>query len=137
MNLMNQNVTAKAFNPLLRDGQWTWFENVVYSSFQLISFKFWKNSKLSTLIILISSLRQSKSRKQGQKYDSAYQETQIGEKISENKARKQKWSGSLTITRQRYISASRHRVNLALWVKKRLKDFRSVNYFVLARRLLD
>jgi hypothetical protein len=47
-------------------------------------------------------LRQSKSRKQGQKYDSAYQETQIGEKISENKARKQKWSGSLTISRQRY-----------------------------------
>ena len=41
---------------------------------------------------------------------SAYQKTHFSEKIQENNARKQKWSGSLTISRQRYVSASRQRV---------------------------
>ena len=68
------------------------FENVVLSSFQFYSFLFLKNSKLSTLISLFLSFRQSKSRKEGRKCDSSYQETHFSEKIPENKAIRQKWS---------------------------------------------
>ena len=88
------------------------FENVVCSSFQFCSLKFWKKSKLSNLIVVISSFRKLKTRKQGRKYDSAYRKTQFSEKIQENEAIKQKWSGSLTISRQRLISASRQRVKI-------------------------
>ena len=81
------------------------FENVILSSFRIHIFKFLKKSKISTLISLFSYFRQFKSQKQGLKCDSAYRETRFSEKIPENKARKQKWSLSVTISRQRYISA--------------------------------
>ena len=48
------------------------FGKLVLPSSQFYSFSFWKKEKFTTLFSLFNLFRQSKSRKQSRKYDSAY-----------------------------------------------------------------
>ena len=77
------------------------FEYVFLSSYRFHIFKFLKKAKISTLTSLFSYFRQFKSQREcdesQRECDSAYQETHFSEKIPENKARRQKWSLSVTI----------------------------------------
>ena len=92
------------------------FENIFQFFFQLYSFSFWKKSKFSTLFSFFRPFRQSKSRKQSQLYDSAYQESQSSEKIQ--KIKLEGWFGHCQWPTQRNAISTLQRSGL-----KNLKGF--------------